>query len=138
MTQNQDVLRLRINPDNRRVSVNDPEYIEAWTKALEVRREEIKTELREKLARGEIEIPVKVHEPDITVKLGDTMQSTPEEALHFRAHSQAVQEMQDWALRRGIGMVGMNSGWDHGQPIEYIDDPSVRYLDYEIEEEQAA
>ena len=27
-------LKIHINPDNRRVSITDQEYIDAWTKAL--------------------------------------------------------------------------------------------------------
>lgn len=131
----QEVLKLHINPKNRRVSITDPEYIEAWKNALEVRREEIKAELRTKRDAGEIEIPVVEHSPDATLNVGQALSTTPEDALHFMAHTQAEQEMQDWALCRGIGgMVGVNSGYDHGQAIEYIDDEAVPFLDFKVEE----
>lgn len=130
----QEVLRLHINAGNRRVSVTDPEYIEAWKNALKARREEIKAELREKRDRGEIEIPVVAHEPGATLNVGEAMRTTPEDALHFLAHTQAEQDMQDWALRRGIGMVGVSGGYDHGQEILYIDDESVPFLDFRVEE----
>jgi len=126
-------LKIHINPNNRRVSINDEEYIDAWTKALEEKREEIKAQLREKIKSGELEIPVIKNDPNIPVGLGDAMQSTPEDALHFRAHSLAEQAMQDWAVKRGIGMIGVTGGHDHGQLIEYVDDPSVPFLEYEVE-----
>lgn len=97
----QEVLRLHINPGNRRVSVTDPEYIEAWKNALEARREEIKAELRKQRDKGEIEIPVATPEPGDTLKVGEAMRTNPEDALHFMAHTQAEQDMQSWALHRG-------------------------------------
>jgi hypothetical protein len=42
--------------------------------------------------------------------------------------------MQNWAVKRGIGMLGVSGGWDHGQPIEYVDDPNVPFMAYEIKE----
>lgn len=135
---NQEVLRVHINPNNRRVSVTDPKYIEAWKNALEVRRDEIKDELREKRDRGEIEIPVIEHKPGDTPNVGQALSATPEDALHFMAHTQAEQDMQNWALYRGIGMAGVSGGYDHGQTIEYIDDESVPFLGYKVEEKEAA
>ncbi len=128
-----ETLRIHINPKNRLVSTSDPAYIEAWTNALEERRELIKAQLRVKIEKGELNIPVKEYSPDVPVKTHEAMQSTPEEALHFQAHSLAEREMQNWALKRGIGMIGMTSGWDHGQAVEYVDDPAVPFLDFEIE-----
>ncbi len=133
----QEVLRIHINPNNRSVLVTNPEYIEAWRNALETRREEIKVELREKRDKGEIEIPVIEHQPGDKLNVGQALSTTPEDALHFMAHTQAEQDMQDWALRRGIGMVGVSYGYDHGQAIEYVDDESVPFLDFKVEETKA-
>src|SRR3989338_147526 len=138
MTEKKDMLTIRINPDNRQVLVSDPEYIEAWTNALNKLREEIKAQLRERVKNGELEIPVKTTDSETPVGLGDARQSTPEDALHFWAHTLAEQEMQNWEVMRGIGMFGVSGGYDHGQAIRYVDDPSVPFLDYKISEKKAA
>lgn len=131
-----EVLRIHINPNNRRVSVTDLGYIEAWKNALEARRDEIKAEIREKRDKGEIEVPVVAHESGTVLNVGEAMRTTPEDALHFMAHAQAEQDMQNWALHRGIGMTGVSGGYDHGQKIEYIDDKSVPFLGYRVEEKE--
>jgi hypothetical protein len=131
--ENEEVLKIHINPNNRKVSTTDPKYIEAWTEAFESRRDEIEAELKEKVTNGELEIPVAEPDPSTPLKVSEAMRSTSEDALHFRAHSLAEQDMQSWALRRGIGMVGISGGQDHGQLIEYIDDPRIPFLGYEID-----
>jgi hypothetical protein len=44
--ENEEVLKIHINPNNRKVSTTDPKYIEAWTEAFESRRDEIEAELK--------------------------------------------------------------------------------------------
>jgi len=130
----EETLRIHINPQNRSVSTAAPEYLEAWTAALEKRRAEIETELRNKVESGELEIPVVNHVPGTVLKPGEAMQTTAEDALRFRAHSLAEGDMQNWAIMRGIGMVGVAGGWDHGRAVEYVDDPEVPFLGFKFEE----
>ena len=117
-------LKIHINPDNRRVSINDPDYQQAWTQAFERTRAEREEEIKVKVESGELEVLTDPSDPKI---------DTPERAVHFMAHADAEVAMQDWAVKRGIGMIGVTGGHDHGQLIEYVDDPSVPFLEYEVE-----
>jgi len=81
-----------------------------------------------------LEIPVEEHSSGTVLKTGEAMQTTPEDALRFRAQSLAEGDMQNWAVMRGIGMVGVTGGWDHGRTVEYVDDPEVPFLGYKFEE----
>jgi len=130
----EETLKIHIHPGNRQILVTSPEYIEAWAKALEAERDEIEGMLREKVAKGEIEIPVAVPAPGATLGTAQAMSLTPEAALHFQAHALAVESMQNWALMRGVGLPDGASVSDHGRLIEYVDSPNVPLLGYEIEE----
>lgn len=120
-----EALKIHINPDNRRVSINDPKYQEAWARTFEQTRADYEQQLQDQVERGELQIPI---DPS------DQRANTPESALHVLAHVQAEAAMQDWAVKRGIGLVGVNGGLDHGQEVEYIDDPEVPFLDFAIEQ----
>jgi len=122
---NQEPLRIHINPDNRRISIKDPEYVRARTEALEKTRSEYVTILRQQVDNGELELSVDLSNPSL---------DTPEKALLSLAHSSAEAAMQGWAVNRGIGLVGVTGGYDHGQVIEYVDDSAVPFLEYQIEE----
>jgi hypothetical protein len=121
----EEVLRIRINPDNRRVSVNDPSYQKAWTESFEKVRDEYEQQLKAQSESGELEVAIDASDPKV---------NTPERAIHFMAHSHAEAAMQDWAIKRGIGLIGVTGGYDHGQVIEYVDDSAVPFLEYKIEE----
>lgn len=120
----EEVLRIHINPDNRGVSINDTDYQKAWVKAFERTRLECEEEIRAKVEAGELEISVDPTDPKT-----DTFEST----IRYMAHSNTEITMQNWAVERGIGMVGVSGGQDHGRLIEYIDDPEVPFMDFEIE-----
>lgn len=120
------VLRLHINPDNRRVNVTDPAYLDNWVRELERVRAAAVDVLREAVKSGKIEITV---EPD------NPLADTPERALHRRAHGEAERTMQNWAVMRGIGMLGVEGLFDHGTHIQYVDDPSVPPFEYHLEED---
>jgi hypothetical protein len=122
----QEVLRVRINPGNRHVRITDPAFLENWVQEFERIRAEIEQSIIEAVSRGELEVPI---DPN------DRFANTHEGAIRFMAHTMAQQEMQQWMLRSGIGIVpGINSGTDHNQPIEFIDDPSVPLFGHIVEE----
>ena len=125
MTQKFELKRVRINPNNRTVDITDPAYTEAWVKAMEKIRAEYEELIKKEAEKGNLESPLEE---------GNPLADTPEGARRLLAHLRAEQAMQEWAVMRGIGMLGVSDGWDHGAIIEYIDDPSVAFLDYELEE----
>lgn len=116
-------ITVRINPANRTVDTRSPEYQEAWTRKFNQVRDEIEVELRRRVEAGELTIDTNSE---------DRMTQTEDEAIRYMAHTQAEQVMQQWALLSGIGLVGINEGYDHGRVIRYIDDPTVQPFSHEV------
>ena len=121
--QESEPIKVRINPDNRRVRVDDPAYLDNWVRELEKARALFEKEIEIAAEKDELQIPV---DPD------DPLMNTTEKAIHRLAHAKAEEFMQRWAIKSGIGMLGINNAWDHGTSIEYIDDSSVPLFEHQI------
>jgi hypothetical protein len=117
------ILRVRINPANRRIRITDPTYRERWTAAFEKIRAELEADFTGQVAMGDITPLVDSKNP---------LADTPERAIHFLAHAAAETTMQDWALVRGIGMAGVDRITTHNRTIMYELDSSIPVLDYQI------
>ncbi|HZP55246.1 MAG TPA: hypothetical protein VFB03_00535 [Candidatus Saccharimonadales bacterium] len=120
---------VRINPQNRLVDINDPGYQKNWVSEFEKLRSQREKELAEAVRAGEIEIQANPHDPRA---------NTVERAIHLHAHAAAEQDMKDWAVLGGIGMVGADELSDHGRVIQYVDDTDVPVFGHVVVEESKA
>lgn len=110
-----ETLHVRINPDNRRVDTLDPLYLDQWVRSFQGIRDEREEELSVAYRDGSLDVPV----------LDGPGLDSPEKVIHFWAHSDAEAAMQRWAVLGGIGLVGGDSVYDHGQTVIYHEDPVV-------------
>lgn len=122
MSASSETLHVRVNPANRHVKTTDPTYVEQWVKNLEHIRADVEADLTTKYQDGSLHV----------TQLEDPRFDTPERVIHFMAHTAAESTMQRWAVLSAIGLVGIGSGYDHGQTIIYHDDPAVPLYGHEV------